>query len=806
MKTIHMLCNAHIDPVWQWNVEEGIGVALATFRSAAMLCERNEALVFCHNEALLYRWVEEYEPALFARIQKLVAAGQWHIMGGFELQPDCIMPSGESIVRQILQGRRYFAERFGVVPRVAVSMDAFGHSQGLVQILAKSGYDGYMFMRPGATDPETAKDFVWVGMDGSRILAHRLAKGYNSAMGKNRQELEAWAKDRPLDEVELYTWGVGNHGGGPSQKDIDDMAALAKEGLRPDVSLCYSTPETYLDAVRARGMERLHEHAAGLYPSNIGCYTSMIEIKKAHRRLEGAVLMAEKLASLAALNGWGAYPREILDEAWRTLSFVEFHDVLPGTCTQPVLQRMLERSGHGMELAKRVTDKVFFTMAQAQAPAAPDTTPVLVCNPHPYPVREIVSCEYMLPDQNRDPSFETLAEMTCGGAAVPAQMEKEDSNIPIDWRKRVTFLAELAPASITRFDCRLFTAPTRERDQQVARTYEMDGLRCELNPATGLIDAILLHGVRMTGEALGRICVYDDNCDPWHMEGNTIGRFLYALPLSDTEPIRTIEDGPVRTVVEAQFGQGDVTAVVRYRFPKQGHAIDIDIMLTNTRPDTMIRMEFPFADPEAMLLSDTMFGEERMLADGSEIPAQRYDCMAGMQGAVGVINDGVYGGCYEGGVLCKSLLRSPVFCAHPIPDRPTLCGDRYHQRMGIGTYQYHFRLMFFGAGESRAALARQAQCVQEPPLAVSYFPAGDDTQQAAQAFSVEGEVLMTAFKQAEDGQGMVIRIAEPVGKAADFSVTIGTCRVEGTLSPYEARTYRWDAQALFLCDMTEQAM
>ena len=139
-RRIHLVSNAHLDPVWLWEWQEGAGEALSTFRQAAEFCETRKGFIFCHNEAVLYRWVEEHEPALFRRIRKLVRAKKWHIMGGWYVQPDCNMPSGESFVRQALLGRRYFAEKFGVEPRTAVNLDPFGHTRGLVQILAKSGY------------------------------------------------------------------------------------------------------------------------------------------------------------------------------------------------------------------------------------------------------------------------------------------------------------------------------------------------------------------------------------------------------------------------------------------------------------------------------------------------------------------------------------------------------------------------------------------------------------------------------------------------------------------------------------------
>ncbi|RPH99295.1 MAG: alpha-mannosidase, partial [Calditrichaeota bacterium] len=132
---IHLICNAHRDPVWLWRWQDGAAEAISTFRTAAELCEEHEAFIFNHNEAILYEWVRRFEPSLFERIQKLVAQGRWHIMGGWYLQPDCNMPSGESFVRQILTGRRFFKKWFNAEPRTAINFDSFGHSRGLVQIL-----------------------------------------------------------------------------------------------------------------------------------------------------------------------------------------------------------------------------------------------------------------------------------------------------------------------------------------------------------------------------------------------------------------------------------------------------------------------------------------------------------------------------------------------------------------------------------------------------------------------------------------------------------------------------------------------
>ena len=206
MKKINLIANAHLDPVWLWEWEEGAAAAISTFRVAADFCEEYEGFIFNHNEALLYEWVEEHEPSLFKRIQTLAKKGKWHIMGGWYLQPDCNMPSGESFVRQILLGRRYFREKFGAAPTTAVNFDSFGHTRGLVQILAKSGYDSYLFCRPAPTDCTLpSDDFIWTGFDGSSVMAYRASDRYGSRFGKAGEKIANWIKNNTGKETGLVS-------------------------------------------------------------------------------------------------------------------------------------------------------------------------------------------------------------------------------------------------------------------------------------------------------------------------------------------------------------------------------------------------------------------------------------------------------------------------------------------------------------------------------------------------------------------------------------------------------------------------
>ncbi len=436
-RRIHLISNAHLDPVWLWEWQEGAGEALSTFRQAAEFCEKRRGFVFCHNEAVLYEWVEEFEPALFRRIRRLVREKKWHVMGGWYVQPDCNMPSGESFVRQALLGRRYFAEKFGVEPRTAVNLDPFGHTRGLVQILAKSGYSAYLCCRPGNREcPLPSDEFVWVGYDGSEVLANRASAHYCSVGGKERERLEKWLADNPVGDLVIHLWGIGNHGGGPSRKDLDDLAAMSKE--RPDLELVHSTPDAYFEELEGRRAD-LPRRAKDLNPWAVGCYTSMSRVKQGHRRLENELYAAEKMVTTAWLQGLMPYPQAALAEVQRDLAFVEFHDILPGSAIPAGEEGAVRLIGHGLETLSRLEARAFFALAAGEPRAAADEIPIFVFNHQAYPVRALVECEF----EPWEPNFEKTPW-------APGSTPGAERSLRRPRRKRATSASNGASASSSR--------------------------------------------------------------------------------------------------------------------------------------------------------------------------------------------------------------------------------------------------------------------------------------------------------------------------------------------------------------------
>lgn len=805
--SLHLVCNAHLDPVWLWEWEEGAAEAISTFRTAADLIEEFPGFIFNHNEAVLYRWVEEYDPALFARIQRLVKQGRWRIMGGWHLQPDCNMPAGESFVLQALSGLAYFRSKFGVRPTTAINFDPFGHTRGLVQILSQCGYDSYVFCRPNQHDcPLPADRFLWVGYDGSTIRAHRAA-GYASGLGHAREKVEAWLRDNPEEPCGLVLWGVGNHGGGPSRQDLRDLAPLIAG--TPDRDLLHSGMEPYWAEVKSRGLD-LPRHEGDLNPWAVGCYTSQVRIKQGHRRLENELYAAEKMATAAWVQGLMAYPRAELAVAQESLLTSQFHDILPGSSQQHVEEMSLRLLDQGLEQTSRVRARAFFALASGQPAARPGEIPVLVYNPHPYPVRALIQCEFQMADQNWKDTWHHV-EVYQGRRRLCSQVEKEDSNLSLDWRKRVAFYANLAPSQMNRFDCRLRElpskpAPPRLDPRRAAYTFRGQDLQAKIGLATGLLESLRVAGVEYLRAPAAQGLVMRDNEDPWGMLVNgfrtAAGRFRLMTPTESARhagiranslpPVRVIEDGEVRTVVEAAFRYQGSALLLRYRLPKQGTEVEIEVRVQWNEKDRMLKLAFPVAGQSFRYWGQVAYGVAELPRDREAVAQKWVAVEADGERALTVVNNGTYGSDLVNGELRLTLLRSPAYSAHPIGDREIVPQDRFTPRIDQGERLFHFWLCAGPREERLERVDREALAHNEQPLVLSFFPAGTGERPQPLAILSDRATQLSALKQSEDGTVIIARLYEPTGKRRITTLSLPALGLKHrvALRGFEFKTFR----------------
>jgi alpha-mannosidase len=809
-RTIHLICNAHLDPVWLWQWPDGAGQGLSTFRIAAQFCEEFGGFVFNHNEALLYEWIRKFDPELFRRIQKLVKEDKWHIMGGWYLQPDCNMPSGESFVRQILYGRKFFDKYFNVRPKTAINFDPFGHSRGLAQILVKSGFDSYLFGRPRRNEHELeGNTFEWVGFDGSKVLAHRFNFPYNSEPGKGKDKLVDHLKNDKEDNITSLLWGVGNHGGGPSEKDLKAINKLI-ENNKSSVQIKHSTPENYFNDLRESGKE-FPQHTKDLNPWAVGCYTSQILIKQGHRQLENELYSLEKMVTNAWAQGLMEYPYEKIREITEDLLYVEFHDILPGSAIKSVEKASISVINHGLEIASRLKTQAFFALSADQKQAQENEIPLLVYNPHPYTVKDIVECEFMTEFPRADGKF-TNYKVYKDGELLPSQHEKEESNVGNDWSKRIIFETQLQPLSMNRFDCRcevIDKKPKPEIKENNGRAvFENDRMKFVINTKTGLVDKYEVDGTDLLSKNAFQPVALQDNEDPWGMICNHFSQESEPFKLLDEKTsakfsgvrkeklpaVRLIEQGQVRDVVEVVFGYEDSRICQRYKIPKKGTEVEIELILHCNAFNKMFKLEIPTVLDNPEFIGEVAYGRQNLPKDGTEAVSQKWIAMSSekQNKVLTLINDGVYGSDFNDNQLRISLLRTPSYSAHPDEESINIPKDRYNPKSDQGKREFKFWLNGGEIKQRMESIARRAQTKSEQPISVCYFPSGKG-EVPKSLINIDDEVVqITALKKAENSDDIIIRLFEPTGSTRSVkleSILLDT-NFDIRLKPFEIKTLK----------------
>jgi alpha-mannosidase len=506
--SVHLICNAHLDPVWQWRWEEGCAEALSTFRTAVSLLQEHNDLIFNHNEALLYRWVREHDRRLFEEIQRLVKAGRWAVSGGWHLQPDVNLPGTESLIRHIQEGRSFFKKHFHVTPKVAYNFDSFGHSGGLPQILVQSGYRMYIHMRPQPDQLELPSDlYRWQGVDGSEILCYRIAVGLYHTEYDNLDQRLAEGVELALKlerDVPVF-WGLGDHGGGATQEDLAGIDGFVAREDR--VKIFHSTPDRFYRAVKKAGADA-PVFQGGLQQVFTGCYTSLARLKR--RAVESAGLLRQAEAAAAAA-WWAAatpFPNKGLAQAWRDHLFNDFHDILPGTCIEPAERDALDRYGRVSESAREIRLRAIAGLNQGAAEE--HAIPVTVLNTTPGLGKTPIEVEFML-DHRPKWSGEWHARLfRTDGTPVPSQEEQPEALLPFNgWRRKLVFLDRLPGVGVARYFIEV-------REGRAPAHRSKPALNLLFSRKSGLVEKLsAAAGCQVLSGPLMRPLVIKDTADSW---------------------------------------------------------------------------------------------------------------------------------------------------------------------------------------------------------------------------------------------------------------------------------------------------
>ena len=367
--------HAHIDTAWLWPIRETRRKCVRTFASATALMDDYPEYRFAASSAQHYAWVEESQPALFDRITERVERGQWVPVGGMWVEADMNMPSGESLVRQIVFGQRYFEEKFGQRCEEAWIPDVFGYPAGLPQVFAAGGMRRFVTQKMSWNKQNRFphNTFWWEGLDGTRVLTHfPPVDTYNAEITPAEVAYSAGNfKDHGWSSVSLMPFGHGDGGGGPTREMLERARRLASAD--PRVTVAVGTPDEFFDAVEAevRAGAPVPVWRGELYlETHRGTLTSQLRTKLGNRRCERLLVEAELWAATLGR------PADV-DDLWREVLTQQFHDILPGSSIAWVhadAEAVFERVGR--ELEARIAGLLAEIAPQGRSLANPADAPV----------------------------------------------------------------------------------------------------------------------------------------------------------------------------------------------------------------------------------------------------------------------------------------------------------------------------------------------------------------------------------------------------------------------------------------------
>ena len=776
--------HSHIDAAWLWPLEETLEVCIETFQSVLEAMERHRELIYAQSSAQYYAWMEEHHPELLEEIRRRVAEGRWEVVGGMWVEADCNIPSGESLVRQILHGKRYLRRMVGCDVEVAWLIDSFGFPATLPQILSKAGLRYFITQKLRWNDSTAFPHniFRWRSPEGSEVLAYQTPGGYHETLEQERIEEQLGVLRRRHRLVELLLLiGEGDHGGGIPEETLERADRLLREG-----EATYTRAVDYLRSLEGRGGWPLH--VGELYLQyHRGVYTSQVEVKRLNRRCEVFLEMAEKLSTMAMLLG-GRYPVERLEGLWRLLLLNQFHDIISGTTIEEVYERAV-RDLEAVEGGAReiIAEALGFIAGEIEG----DGDTLLVFNTLswrrdglveaaiPEDVESPVVVDHegrRLPTQRAGPRLLFVARgvppLGYKAYRVMEGAESPSSGLEVRVEEgRIVLENEHLEVHID------------EGSGHVVYAYDKGNGRAFIDGEANVLE------VYVDEPRWGRRCLeagYDAALfDAWEV-------YIYQQPegVQREEPrclgVRVREGGPVRAVVEAEYlyrqeGRPDS------RFWVETLLLEgLPLLLFRVKADwhgwhRLVKVSLPLSLEAEYTVYEAPYGcvprrnpyspratlEERAKY---EVPGQRWLDHSDGEYGVTLLNDGRYGFDASGSVVRMTLLRIPTYPSlkafRMIARGESPPSEPMDQGLHEVSYALHPHRGDYGEGPS----ARWGYEFNHPLLPHRGAGGGPLPAEFSLLSAEPENVILTVAKRAEEGGDVVLRLYEASGRRCEAEV------------------------------------
>jgi alpha-mannosidase len=706
--------HAHLDLAWLWPIRETIRKGTRTFATALHLMDRYPDYVFGASQPQLYQWIKDRHPSLYERLKARVAEGRWEAQGAMWVEADTNVTGGESLVRQILYGKRFFRQEFGLDVRNLWLPDVFGYSGALPQLLRKSGVEYFMTTKLAwnIVNKLPHHTFIWKGIDGSAVLAHMPPEAtYNSAAsprGILRAEHEYL--DKETSDRCLLIFGVGDGGGGPAEEHLERLTRERNlAGLCPVVQEPAWKFFEHIEPDRAK----LETWNGELYfECHQGTYTSQGRSKRANRRMEIALREAEWQSARAWWSAGAAYPAEKLEALWKEVLLYQFHDILPGSSIARVYAESLERyrlMEEETEALSKAAEAAFLGKVESRGMSRP----FAIGNSLPWERNEFCKIEER---------WVRASMPSMGYAVIDLDSKAADYDAPS-------------------------ASPTQLENDVLRVRFHADGSLASVYDKEHGREALA------AGCAGNRLAVYHDPGHAWDFPMDYDQRPPEFFVLKSAE---AGVDGP-RAWVRQTYAYGASVLTQEVSLAAGSRRLDFRTEVDWRESDRMLRTSFPVAVQADEAVCEIQFGNIKRPTHRNtswdkakfEVCCHKWMDLSDGGYGVAVLNNGKYGHKALENVLDINLLRSPGY-----PD-PT--ADR-------GRHEFTYSLYPHAGDYGEGGVIRAAYELNAP-LRVTRLSASAGSLPARASFlSIDvPNVVVEAVKKAEDGEALIIRLYEAHG-------------------------------------------
>jgi alpha-mannosidase len=743
--------HTHIDVAWWWTVAQTREKAARSFATALKLMDEYPEYRFMSSQPQLYEFVKERYPELYTKIKERVREKRWEPEGSMWLESDCNLTSGESLVRQILFGKRFFREEFGVDSKILWLPDAFGFNGALPQIMKKSGIRYFMTTKLSWSqfDRFPNDTFLWRGIDGSEILTHFIT---TVGVGQKKDQyfttyngmlhpdaiMGAWQRyqNKEINNDVLIAFGYGDGGGGPTRAMLETSRRMEK-GLRGVPKVRQVFAGQYFEELeqRVKDNPQLHTWTGELYLEyHRGTYTSMARNKRANRKSELMLMDLELLSVLA--EDQAAYPLKELNSMWKNVLLNQFHDILPGSAIHEVYE---------------VTKKEYEKIAETGAGLIRERLRDLAGSGKSVAAFNTLGFERgaLLRLGNLH-----AASLTRGGKRYPVQQTDGGAVAYVDGlpSKGYESFALCAEPAAEENPFRISEHGIETPFYRVA--WDENGL------FTSVFDKRNDREVLMEGRRGNLMRVYEDK--PIYFDNWDIDCYYRekSWDVDDLAKMEWVERGPVRAALrlERKFSKSTICQTIY--FYADNRRIDFETAVDWHEHQHLLKVHFSVEVHTDEATFEIQFGNvTRKVHQNTSWDTARFEScghrwMDLSEGGYGVslLNDCKYGHSVFDGDMALTLIKSGI--------EPNRTADQEKHEFTYSLYPH--------AGTWReAGTAREAACLNQPAYAVP--DAADGLRYSM--FRVNAENLMAdTVKQAEDGDGVILRLYEYENKRGTASL------------------------------------